>query len=128
MFENIDLTILYYIGAIALVMIANTLFGIAKAQKYDEFKWQTLKRGIIKYLFILVGTFFVFMSGALLPNFTVALPIGDDPVTITQMLSIVAIAILIKYVVSCYNNLIEIFGVEVKEETVKSIQKDEFLG
>ena len=34
-----DFTLFYYIGAIALVMIANTLFGIAKAQNYDEFDY-----------------------------------------------------------------------------------------
>lgn len=127
MFENIDLTILYYIGAIALVMIANTLFGIAKAQKYDEFKWETLKRGIIKYLFILLGVTFIFIAGVLLPNFEVTLPVIEDTVTITQMLSVVAVAILIKYVISCYNNLIEIFSVEV-EKNVADTQKDEFLG
>lgn len=36
---NIDFTFFYYVGAIALVMIANTLFGIAKAQKYDEYSY-----------------------------------------------------------------------------------------
>lgn len=44
MFEKIDFTLFYYIGAIALVMTANTLFGIAKAQKYDEFDWNILKK------------------------------------------------------------------------------------
>ena len=126
MFENIDLTILYYIGAIALVMVANTLFGVAKAQKYDEFKWDTLKKGLIKYLFILLGVAFVFIAGVLLPNFQVTLPIGDDPVTITQMLSVVAIAILIKYVISCYKNLTEIFSV-TPEKSVVETQK-EYLG
>lgn len=29
MLEKIDFTLFFYIGAIALVMIANTLFGIA---------------------------------------------------------------------------------------------------
>ena len=127
MFENIDLTILYYISAIALVMIANTLFGIAKAQKCDSFCWETLKRGIIKYLFILLGVTFIFIAGVLLPNFEVTLPVIEDSVTITQMLSVVAVAILIKYIVSCYQNLIEIFGVN-PEKNVADTQKDEFLG
>lgn len=129
MFENLDLTLLYYVGAIALVMIANTLFGIAKAQKYDEFDWNTLKKGLIKYLLILLGVAFVFIAGILLPDFRVTLPVIENEVTITQMLSVVAVAILIKYVVSCYQNLVELFG--VSEEVQKSVvetQKDEFLG
>ena len=127
MFENLDFTLFYYIGAIALVMIANTLFGIAKAQKCDSFCWETLKKGVIKYLLILLGVAFIFVAGVLLPNFEVTLPVIEDSVTITQMLSVVAVAILIKYVISCYNNLIEIFSVEV-EKNVADTQKDEFLG
>lgn len=114
MFNNIDFTLFYYIGAIALVMVANTLFGIAKAQKYDEFDWGTLKKGLIKYTLILLGVSFVFVAGILLPNFEVTLPVLEDSVSIVQMLSVVAIAILIKYVVSCYQNLVDLFGVEVK--------------
>ena len=129
MFENLDLTLLYYVGAIALVMIANTLFGIAKAQKYDEFDWNTLKKGLIKYLLILLGVAFVFVAGILLPDFRVTLPIVEYEVTIIQMLSVVAVAILIKYVISCYQNLVELFGVEEEiQKTVIETQKDEFLG
>ena len=117
MLEKIDFTLFYYLGAIALVMVANTLFGIAKAQKCDEFCWETLKKGLIKYLFILLGVSFVFIAGVLLPNFTVTLPVIEDTVTIIQMLSVVAIAILIKYVISCYQNLIELFGVEPNKST-----------
>lgn len=124
-----DYTLFYYIGAIALVMIANTLFGIAKAQKYDEFDWKTLRKGIAKYLLILIGVACIFGAGMLVPDFTVTLPILEDTVTIVQMLSVVAIAILIKYVVSCYQNLVEIFGVNNEvEKTVVETQKDEFLG
>ena len=129
MFENLDLTLLYYVGAIALVMIGNTLFGIAKAQKYDEFDWNTLKKGLIKYLLILLGVAFVFVAGILLPDFRVTLPIVENEVTIIQMLSVVAVAILIKYVISCYQNLVELFGVEEEiQKTVIETQKDEFLG
>lgn len=106
------MTLFYYIGAIALVMIANTLFGIAKAQKYDEFNWDTLKKGLIKYALILVGVGAIFGASLLLPDFTFNLPILDETVSIVQMLSIVAIAILIKYLVSCYQNLVDLFGVQ----------------
>lgn len=129
MFENLDLTLFYYIGAIALVMIANTLFGVAKAQKYNSFDWEHLKRGIVKYLFILLGVTFIFIAGIMLPEFKVTLPVIEETVTIIQMLSVVAIAILIKYVISCYENLVELFGVQEEiEKTVAEKQKDEFLG
>ena len=129
MFENLDLTLFYYIGAIALVMVANTLFGVAKAQKYNSFDWEQLKRGIVKYLFILLGVTFIFIAGIMLPEFKVTLPVIEETVTIIQMLSVVAIAILIKYVISCYENLVELFGVQEEiEKTVAEKQKDEFLG
>ena len=129
MLEKIDFTLFYYIGAIALVMTANTLFGIAKAQKCDEFCWETLKKGMIKYLLILLGVTFVFFSGTLLPEFKVTLPVIEETVTIVQMLSIVAIAILIKYVISCYENLVELFNVQEEiEKSVAEKQKDTFLG
>ena len=124
-----DYTLFYYVGAIALVMVANTLFGIAKAQKYDQFDWNTLKKGLIKYLLILIGVACVFGAGMLVPDFTVTLPVLEDIVSIIQMLSVVAIAILIKYVVSCYQNLVDIFGVNNEvEKTVVETQKEEFLG
>ena len=121
---NIDFTFFYYVGAIALVMIANTLFGIAKAQKYDEFDWSTLKKGIIKYLMILLGVGFTFIAGVLLPNFKVTLPVSEEAITISQMLSVVAIAILGKYLVSCYQNLVELFGVqETKESEYENVDE-----
>lgn len=124
-----DYTLFYYIGAIALVMIANTLFGIAKAQKYDEFDWNTLKKGILKYLFILIGVACVFGAGMLVPTFTVTLPVLEETVSIIQMLSVVAIAILIKYVISCYQNLVDLFGVsEEVEKSIAESQKDNYLG
>lgn len=129
MFEKIDFTLFYYIGAIALVMTANTLFGVAKAQKYNSFDWEHLKRGIVKYLFILLGVTFIFIAGIMLPEFKVTLPVIEETVTIIQMLSVVAIAILIKYVISCYENLVELFGVQEEiKKTVAEKQKDEFLG
>lgn len=129
MFKNLDLTLFYYIGAIALVMVANALFGIAKANKYGDFDWAVLKQGLIKYLLILLGVNFVFVAGSMLPEFKVTLPVIEDTVTILQMLSVVAIAILIKYVISCYQNLVELFSVEeeVKEETVKDTQRKEYF-
>lgn len=124
-----DFTLLYYVAGIALVMLANTLFGIAKAQKYDEFDWETLKKGLIKYLLILLGVAMIFGAGILLPDFKVTLPVIEDEVTITQMLSVVAVAILVKYVISCYQNLVDLFGVQEEvEKSVVETQKDEFLG
>lgn len=129
MLEKIDFTLFYYISAIALVMTANTLFGVAKAQKYNSFDWEHLKRGIVKYLFILLGVTFIFIAGIMLPEFKVTLPVIEETVTIIQMLSVVAIAILIKYVISCYENLVELFGVQEEiEKSVAEKQKDEFLG
>lgn len=118
MFKNLDMTVFIYVAAIALLMLANALFGAAKANKYGDFDWTVLKKSAIKYLLILLGVTFVFFAGVMLPEFKVTLPIIDETVTIVQMLSVVAIAILIKYVISCYQNLVELFGVEKQNTEV----------
>ena len=129
MLEKIDFTLFYYIGAIALVMTANTLFGIVKANKYNEFDWVILKKGIIKYLLILLAVTFIFGAGVLLPEFELTLPINEESVTIVQMLSVLAIATLLKYLKSCYENFAEIEKLKEEiEKTVAEKQKDEFLG
>lgn len=130
MFENLDLSLFYYIGAIALVMIANTCLGVVKANKYNEFDWKVLKKGLIKYLLILLAVTFIFGAGVLLPEFELTLPINEESVTIVQMLSVLAIATLLKYLKSCYENFVEIENLnkELKDKTVKETQKEEYLG
>ena len=130
MFENLDLSLFYYIGAIALVMIANTCLGIVKANKYNEFDWKILKKGLIKYLLILLAVTFVFGAGVLLPELEFTLPVNEESVTIVQMLSVLALATLIKYLKSCYENFVEIENLnkELEEKTVKEVQKKEYLG
>lgn len=129
MLEKIDFTLFYYICAIALVMIANTCLGIVKANKYNEFDWKILKKGMIKYLLILLAVTFIFGAGVLLPEFELTLPINEESVTIVQMLSVLAIATLLKYLKSCYENFAEIEKLKEEiEKTVAEKQKDEFLG
>ena len=130
MFENLDLSLFYYIGAIALVMIANTCLGIVKANKYNEFDWKIFKKGLIKYLLILLAVTFVFGAGVLLPELEFTLPVNEESVTIVQMLSVLALATLIKYLKSCYENFVEIENLnkELEEKTVKEVQKKEYLG
>lgn len=129
MLEKVDFTLFYYIAAIALVMIANTCLGIVKANKYNEFDWVILKKGIIKYLLILLAVAFIFGAGVLLPEFKLTLPINEESVTIVQMLSVLAIATLLKYLKSCYENFTAIEKLKEEiEKTVAEKQKDEFLG
>ena len=124
-----DFTLFYYIAAIALVMTANTCLGIVKANKYNEFDWKILKKGMIKYLLILLAVTFIFGAGVLLPEFELTLPINEESVTIVQMLSILAIATLLKYLKSCYENFNELMGIQEEiKKTVAEQQKDEFLG
>lgn len=130
MFENLDLSLFYYICAIALVMVANTCLGVVKANKYNEFSWKVFREGLIKYLLILVSVTFIFGAGVLLPELEFTLPVNEESVTIVQMLSVLALATLLKYLKSCYENFVEIENLnkELEEKTVKETQKEEYLG
>lgn len=130
MFENLDLTVFIYVGAIALLMLANTALGVAKANKLDQFSWKTFLNGLAKYLLILLAVIFIFGAGVLLPDFKVMLPINEESITIIQMISLLAAAVAIKYVKSCLDNFTEIMQIneELKDKTVKETQKEEYLG
>lgn len=130
MFENLDFTVFIYVGAIALLMLANTALGVAKANKLDQFSWKTLLNGLAKYLLILLAVIFIFGAGVLLPDFKVMLPIDEESITIIQMLSLLAAAVIIKYVKSCLDNFTEIMQIneELKDKTIKETQKEEYLG
>ena len=130
MFENLDFTVFIYVGAIALLMLANTALGVAKANKLDHFSWKTFLNGLTKYLLILLAVIFIFGAGVLLPDFKVMLPIDEESITIIQMLSLLAAAVAIKYVKSCLDNFTEIMQIneELKDKTIKETQKEEYLG
>lgn len=131
MFENLDFTVFIYVGAIALLMLANTCLGVTKANKLNQFSWKTFFNGLVKYLLILLAVIFIFGAGVLLPDFKVLLPINEESITIIQMLSIMAAAVIIKYVKSCLDNFTEVMQIdkELKEQkTVKETQKEEYLG
>lgn len=131
MFENLDFTVFTYVGAIALLMLANTCLGVTRANKLNQFSWKTFFNGLVKYLLILLAVIFIFGAGILLPDFKVLLPINEESITIIQMLSLLATAVIIKYVKSCLDNFIEVMKIdkELKEQkTVKETQKEEYLG
>lgn len=131
MFENLDFTVFIYVAAIALLMLANTCLGVTKANKLKQFSWKTFFDGLVKYLLILLAVIFIFGAGVLLPDFKVMLPINEESITIIQMLSLLATAVIIKYVKSCLDNFTEVMQIdkELKEQkTVKETQKEEYLG
>lgn len=131
MFENLDFTVFTYVGAIALLMLANTCLGVTRANKLNQFSWKTFFNGLVKYLLILLAVIFIFGAGILLPDFKVLLPINEESITIIQMLSLLATAVIIKYVKSCLDNFTEVMKIdkELKEQkTVKETQKEEYLG
>lgn len=131
MFKNLDFTVFLYVGAIALLMLANTCLGVTKANKLNQFSWNTFFNGLVKYLLILLAVIFIFGAGVLLPDFKVLLPINEESITIIQMLSLLATAVIIKYVKSCLDNFTEVMKIdkESKEQkTVKETQKEEYLG
>lgn len=117
MFQNIDWTLFIWVGVDACLMIANTIFGVAKAKSYNEFKWTTLKDGLIKYLLILLGVAFVFLAGLLVPTFAFNVTGLDEGITINLLLISIAIAVGTKYVISVKDNLSSLFN--IKDEDIK---------
>lgn len=119
--KNIDWTLFIYVGVDALAMIANTLLGIAKANKYDEFKWNTLRNGLIKYGLILGAVACLFIAGCLVPELKFTLPVASQDVTIIEALCIIAIAIMIIYLKSACENFIELF--KITDEALKQAEE-----
>lgn len=118
---NIDWTLFIYVAVDALVMICNTLLGIAKANKYDEFKWSTLKQGLIKYGLILIAVGCLFLAGCLVPTLKFTLPIASQDVTIIEAMCILAIAVMIIYLKSACENFIELF--KITDDSLKQAEE-----
>lgn len=114
---SIDWSLFIYVGVVALVMVGNTLLGVAKAEKYDEFNKDTLLKGLKKYGLILLSVCCLFVAGLLVPTFKFDLPVANESVTIIEMLCIVAIALIIKYLKSWADNIIALFGITDDELT-----------
>lgn len=133
MFKGIDFTLFTYLAYCALVMAANTILGIAKAYKKEDFNWDTLKKGIIKYLLILLAVCLIFVGGLLLPEFKIEITeIGRSYTTIDALL-LIAMAVAGKYLVSCIKNILELFGLKIEDvfktnKTIADVQNDEYLG
>jgi len=108
--KTADLELFKMIGAIAFLLIGNTICGAAKANKYKEFDWKVLLEGLIKYALILLAVICFFCAGLLLPTFEAKIPVFDETLTIIKILKAIGLAICGRYVYSMWQNLKDLFG------------------
>lgn len=100
-----------YVGAVACLMIANTLIVSASKIIERSFDWSVFFKGIGRYLLILIAITFIFTAGWLLPTIEIM-----EGVTIIEMLKMLGIALAVKYGVSCYKSLMAVFSVSIEDE------------
>lgn len=110
-----DMTLFIYIGVIALLMIANTLFKVAACSVDNSFDKAMLLAGLKKYGLILLGVGCVIGAGSLIPEMEVV-SLGETSITILTMLNLVAITLIITYAAKVYENLTALM--EIKKEDV----------
>lgn len=118
---NIDWTLFIYVGVDAFIMVGNTLLGLAKAEKYDNFNKTTLIKGLKKYGLILGSVACLFMAGLLVPTLKFDLPVANESVTIIQAMCILAIAIMVIYLKSWVENIIALFSID--DDSLKQAQE-----
>ena len=111
-----EMKLFIYIGVIALLMIANTVFKVAACSVENTFNKALLMAGLKKYALILVGVGCVIGAGSLIPDMQV-ISMGDTQITILTMLNIVSISLIISYAAKVYQNLISVM--ELKTEEIK---------
>lgn len=106
-----------YILVIALLMIANTIFKSAEVIIKGEFDFKKLYMGLCKYALILIGVSAVYYSGTLVPEIKII-----DDTSILDMMNVLQMALIIKYGLSCYENLKSVF--ELSNEDIEKIGGD----
>lgn len=114
---------LTYVGAIALVYLAQTLFKIKQTRKDGSFSWKVLLDGLIDHLIFFAGVMCLFASGIVLPEVKIA-TINGIEVNMVDALCMVAIALYIKQGFSALNNVKDNYGVDNIE--VKKIETIDF--
>lgn len=105
---NFDIGLLSNIGAVAVLMIANSIFRIALAVKIGDFDWAELLRGLLKYLLTLIGVALFYIAGELCPE--AGIEISGEMVTIDTALNLISLALIAVYTSKCFQNVKDIFG------------------
>lgn len=103
--------LLYYVGAITLLMGANIALRLAISEKHNDFDKELLKKGIIKYIFTALGIALIYGAGTLVPELTV-IEIGGKAMTIFDGLNFMALAFIFVYVYKCFENIKILLGKE----------------
>lgn len=101
-----------YILVIGLLMLANTIFKSAEVLIKGEFDFKKFFTGLGKYALILIGVFAVYYSGTLVPDVKII-----DDTTILDAMNIIQMALIVKYGLSCFENLKSIF--ELSDDEAK---------
>ena len=119
-----EMKLFIYIGVIALLMIANTVFKVAACSVENTFNKALLMAELKKYALILVGVGCVIGAGSLIPDMQV-ISMGDTQITILTMLNIVSISLIISYATKVYQNLISVMELKTEEIKIPEPVEDE---
>ena len=117
-------TFLTYVCVIVLIYVAQTLFKISSTRKDGTFDFKKLIDGIIDYAIYFVGIMAFFFSGCLIPEIKL-IQINGKAYSITDALTLVAIALIGLQSVKCFKNIKETFN--VKDTDIKG-NNDEMTG
>ena len=117
-------TFLTYVSVIVLIYIAQTLFKISSTRKDGTFDFKKLIDGIIDYAIYFVGIMVFFFAGCLIPDFK-TIPINGNSFSITDGLTLIAVALIGIQSVKCFKNIKETFS--VKDSDIKG-NNDELTG
>ena len=117
-------TFLTYVSVIVLIYIAQTLFKISSTRKDGTFDFKKLIDGIIDYAIYFVGIMVFFFAGCLIPDFKI-IPINGNNFSITDGLTLIAVALIGIQSVKCFKNIKETFN--VKDSDIKG-NNDELTG
>lgn len=100
--------LLKYVGTIALLMLASTIFKSAEVIVKKQFDWRLFFQGVFKHLLICVGVICMYLAG-IINNVEII-----DGKTIVDLIDMFCLALIVKQGMSCYENVKAIYGVTVE--------------
>lgn len=118
-----NLILLKYLAAIAIMIVANTIFRLAVTQKFDDFDRDALVQGIKKNLFIMLGIILVFIVGCLIPEVKFTIVEGQE-MTIVDALKVTSIAIIGYYVIKCFAVMKELLMPETIDVDLDGLEEN----
>lgn len=100
-----------YAIAIGVLMLANTLLVSVDKLIEGGFDWKIFIKGLLRYVVILLACIGIFYAGTIMPNIEIM-----EGLNLVKMLEVVAMALIVKYGVSCFKNLKALFELDINTD------------